>query len=294
MKLAFLISLPRSGSTLLQRSLAAHPDIYTAAEPWVLLPLLAWRAPVWGRAEYDYEVMRTAVNEFMGEDRLARFRDMLRTGMPQVYSEAHSGVFVDKTPRYALILEELEATFPDAKFIVLTRSPMSIVNSMLDVWGRGGKKWILSRYKVDLYDGLRNIVKFMRCSKAEKYILRYEDYVREPDRYRSDLFRFLGVRESAELTDARGVAAVEGSMGDPGRLRKYQQSVSTGSLDNADHICNSLRRKRLVDYLRDIGPNELSAYGYELETLLDKIKHQEGQRHLLSDVWYKITSSELR
>ncbi len=35
----FLLSLPRSGSTLLQRLLAAHPHIHTTAEPWLMLPL---------------------------------------------------------------------------------------------------------------------------------------------------------------------------------------------------------------------------------------------------------------
>ena len=35
----FLFSLPRAGSTLTQRLLAAHPAICSAAEPWILLPL---------------------------------------------------------------------------------------------------------------------------------------------------------------------------------------------------------------------------------------------------------------
>ncbi|MBA3701438.1 MAG: sulfotransferase [Rubrobacteraceae bacterium] len=34
----FLLSLPRSGSTLAQRFLAAHDAIATASEPWILLP----------------------------------------------------------------------------------------------------------------------------------------------------------------------------------------------------------------------------------------------------------------
>jgi hypothetical protein len=34
----FLLSLPRSGSTLAQRILAAHEGIATTSEPWILLP----------------------------------------------------------------------------------------------------------------------------------------------------------------------------------------------------------------------------------------------------------------
>ena len=36
----FIFSLPRSGSTLTQRVLTAHDGVASAAEPWVLLPLL--------------------------------------------------------------------------------------------------------------------------------------------------------------------------------------------------------------------------------------------------------------
>src|SRR5919107_2181016 len=36
----FLLSLPRSGSTLAQRILAAHGGIATTSEPWILLPYL--------------------------------------------------------------------------------------------------------------------------------------------------------------------------------------------------------------------------------------------------------------
>ena len=35
--LIFIISQPRSGSTLLQRVLAGHPDVATSAETWLML-----------------------------------------------------------------------------------------------------------------------------------------------------------------------------------------------------------------------------------------------------------------
>jgi hypothetical protein len=33
----FLISQPRAGSTMSQRILGSHPNIYTVSEPWILL-----------------------------------------------------------------------------------------------------------------------------------------------------------------------------------------------------------------------------------------------------------------
>jgi len=39
----FIFSLPRSGSTLMERILATHPAVGTASEPWILLPFLYTR-----------------------------------------------------------------------------------------------------------------------------------------------------------------------------------------------------------------------------------------------------------
>ena len=36
----FIFSITRSGSTLLQRVIAAHEGVATVSEPWVLLPYL--------------------------------------------------------------------------------------------------------------------------------------------------------------------------------------------------------------------------------------------------------------
>jgi len=42
--LIFILSLPRSGSTLLQRILGGHSQVHTVAEPWLMLnPLYALR-----------------------------------------------------------------------------------------------------------------------------------------------------------------------------------------------------------------------------------------------------------
>ena len=63
-----LLSLPRSGSTLLQRLLGAHSEVATAPEPWVLLPFLYALRPDDVYAEYGHRVAVSAVAEFL--DRL--------------------------------------------------------------------------------------------------------------------------------------------------------------------------------------------------------------------------------
>ena len=59
----FLLSLPRSGSTLVQRLLASHPEVATAAEPWVMLPHLYARRERGIAAEYTQPIAARAITE---------------------------------------------------------------------------------------------------------------------------------------------------------------------------------------------------------------------------------------
>ena len=55
MKPIFIVSFPRSGSTLLQRILSTSSDIATAPEPWVALPIAYMMKSVGESSEYGKE-----------------------------------------------------------------------------------------------------------------------------------------------------------------------------------------------------------------------------------------------
>ena len=103
--LIFLISQPRAGSTLLQRMLATHPEIYTTSEPWLMLhPLYALR-PEGYEAEYNADWAQSAVRDFLqalpgGED---EYLEGVRRMYTYLYERAFAGsgkrYFLDKTPR---------------------------------------------------------------------------------------------------------------------------------------------------------------------------------------------------
>jgi hypothetical protein len=59
----FLLSLPRSGSTLAQRILASHTEVATTSEPWLLLPYLYTLRDHGVYAEYSHSTMVTAIRE---------------------------------------------------------------------------------------------------------------------------------------------------------------------------------------------------------------------------------------
>ena len=64
-EIIFIISQPRSGSTLLQRILGSHKEIYTTSEPWLMLsPIYAARKSG-VQAEYDHQLSRCALKEYL-------------------------------------------------------------------------------------------------------------------------------------------------------------------------------------------------------------------------------------
>ena len=62
----FLYSLPRSGSTLLQRMLADNPVIATASEPWFLLPIVYSTKSSGVYAEYSHFCVPIALEDLSG------------------------------------------------------------------------------------------------------------------------------------------------------------------------------------------------------------------------------------
>ena len=67
LKPLFIFSLPRAGSTLLQRVLAADSQISSAAEPWVLLPFVYALREHGASAVYSHHWANFALNDFICE-----------------------------------------------------------------------------------------------------------------------------------------------------------------------------------------------------------------------------------
>ena len=122
----FLISLPRSGSTLLQRVLITHPEIDSYSESWLLLPLIQSLKESDTIANYGHRICTVALNAIIGEmGGVEYYYEVLRQFVMNIYSQIcskGSKYYLDKTPRYYLIINDIARLFPDAKYIFLFRT----------------------------------------------------------------------------------------------------------------------------------------------------------------------------
>lgn len=284
----FLFSLPRSGSTLVQRVLAADGRIATASEPWLLLPLLYWRKTGGLYAEYSHHLSRRALEDFVAllPQQEADYREAVRQFALGLYRKAappQATYFLDKTPRYHLVVADIMGLFPDARFLFLWRNPLAILASIIETWGGG--RWNIYLFKVDLFKGLAGLIDAYRAAEGRAFAVRYEDLV-EPGASVpwKALFEHLGLPYDPAVVHSFTSVRLEGSLGDPTGIRQYDH-ISVQPLEKWKQVLNNpLRKWWARRYLCWIGADRLRMIGYDLDTLLaDLAAVPTSMRFLASD-----------
>lgn len=287
----FIFSLPRTGSTLLQRLLAAHPDVSTTAEPWILLPLFYGRRERGAVAEYGHRSQVRALEDF--RDNLPRgdadIDEAVRAYALALYEKAsslRSRYFIDKTPRYHLIAEDIMRVFGEgARYVFLWRNPLAVVASIVRTWGGG--RWKFNAYYVDLFDGLAALTEAYQRRAPSAHALRYEDLVEDPRREVAACLRYVGLDPDDDVVERLSMVRLHGRMGDSTGVNRYR-SVSSQSLESWKRVLvGPYRRAWSRRYLAWIGPERLRIMGYDSAHLLEELaKTRRAPIGHASDVWY--------
>lgn len=216
----FAVGCPRSGTTLLQRMLDAHPDLavandshfipkavrgFTASENLALTPELVENARTYRRFHRlglsDEAVDGAAKNS----NTYPEFVGALYAEFAGMRGKALGG---EKTPDYAKELPLLHALFPRARFVHIIRDGRDVALSVLkwanerkgpgklDMWAEEPvavcAMWWRWQVGVGMRDG--------REIGPEKYHgIRYEDLVAEPEERLREISSFLGLPYSEKM-----------------------------------------------------------------------------------------------
>ncbi len=286
--LIFIISQPKAGSTLLQRIVAGHPDIQTSAETWLMLH------PVYGlrktgiETRYNANWAATGVREFLDHyaDGEETYREGVRRFAETIYGsvlEKHGKrLFLDKTPRYTMIVDELYELFPAAKYILLIRNPLAVLKSELHTYVKGD--WpMLSQFKPDLLDAPGRLVAARSKLGDAALEVRYEDLVTSPESTVRPLCEFLGIEFDSGLLDYSDTPAPKGRMNDPVGIHRHT-APSPGSLDKWKELgADRQLRHFALQYLAAIGDETVTALGYdpgELRREIEQAAVEQETRHV--------------
>jgi len=263
MNLGFILSVPRSGSTLLSALLSKADAIYCPPEPWLLLGL---NSLGYSHAENPANAnsLSIATAEFLNTKRLPLLADAARSIYSSVLHDSGKSVFIDKTPRYYHCLPLVEELMPEAKAIVLLRNPLDVAASYRTTWAVN-LPWILSQRAdcPELFDfvlGFRRLLNF--ADRYQVHIVRYEDLVSDPVGEMQKVFEYFGVDtpiRSGEIGDIDRRFATS-ALGDKKILGT--NSVHSRSLGSYKETFNANEIKLLVDA---IGERTFEQLGYNEE-----------------------------
>jgi len=264
-----LLSLPRSGSTLVQRILAAHEGVATASEPWLLLPLLLpLRDDVPAAGSWQpriHEALLDFTKELPEGNR--SYERAVAGAARTLYEEAAAGApyYLDKTPPYFLVFEEIVRALPEARVVVLWRNPLAVLSSVVETFCGG--RWRPQDYPTSLFGGLARLVEGSRRHQDRICAVRYEDLVGSDDSAWRRLTAFLGLEFDPVALERFSSVGLTGAMGDPVGTKAYSGLEQAPVEKWRRTISNPVRRAWARRYLDWIGDERLSTMGYEGDRL---------------------------
>ena len=273
----FVLSAPPERIDAAPADACDAPQVATSSEPWILLPQLYALRPYDAQAEYGHRTAARALHDFcdvLPGGRAAYLEEVRRTVLA-LYEQAAGGAtwFVDKTPRYHLVVDEIMELFPDARFVFLWRHPLAVAASVIESFGRG--HWNLDRYGVDLYGGVDRLVAAQARNDPRARSIRYEDLVADPEATTASIFEFLGLPPAGDAATRFTEVDLAGRMGDRTGRKRYDTVTEESVSRWRETMRNPLRKRWCAGYLRFVGPDRLTAMGYdpaEIERELSSIR----------------------
>ena len=270
-----VVGCPRSGTTLLQVMLHAHPRIAIPPENRFVVP--AYRARRRFGDLNDPENRRKLAN-WIVTDKKTKFADFKLDGnevieqvvaAPPTLGSALAAVFQayarrfgkprwgDKRPAYALQLEVIRALFPSAQIVNIVRDGRDCVASLKE----------MSWYEHDLVHAVSTwarCVDLMRRAARELpsdsfYELIYEDLVADPERELRSLCDFLG----EEYDPAMAEPATTAKVAVPKRKRHHARTRGPVTTARAGTWRQRLEPEE-ISLCEAVLGDRLRSYGYEL------------------------------
>lgn len=270
----YIFSLPRSGSTLLQKIIASNPEVYTLNETWFLLPFISARKKEGSYSLYGHKAAATAIDDFItqipeGEE---KYTKELHDFIVRIYSHAARDrkYFLDKTPRYHYYINEITTLLPESLKILLFRNPLSIVASILETFGS------LHVYNFDLYHGIRSLINYSNKLPANSIKLNYEDIVLNSDKIYDELSSFLGLNYDKDNdVNFKNINLKLNKFGTPSKNNyKPYSGISDQSLDKWKEIIGKsiLRKNFCINYVNWLGEDNLKTMGYNYKELIFELR----------------------
>jgi len=269
----------------------SHSAIGSCGEPWLALPLARMFDAGEAFSTYGHASLVRSGDNLVQQLPAGR-SDLLEAGgayLREIYSRLappETEYFLDKTPRYYKVIEELQVMLPEAKFIILRREPVAVYASMLNYIG--GQMHLLPTWEQDIVEGIPKIGEGLELLSGNCHVVDYEKLVTEPKQVLQGVLAYLGLEYSDTLMES--LAQTQVARGDQTGMKKYS-SVSAGSLDAWRQTLNSgVKRRIAMQWFEKIPDVDFESYGYRKHDQLAKLSELSVQLSLRDEFAWRMGS----
>jgi len=266
-KYVFLVGCPRSGTTLLQEMLNAHPSIALAPELFYIRNYINHPEQIGPLASIEnrQKLAEDIVNQHwfpklywetqnFKEWILSKGKSHKRVyrGLLEQYGSRKSAQWIgDKTPNNILYIQQIVDLFPNARFIHIVRDPRAVVNSWKKVpWTTGsrtGDAKVWRKYNKAIFSVPSNI-------RSKIYTVIYKELLTHPKKELTGICHFLSLDYTEEM---ESYTAMESSFEikkepwkakanrppDPNRINSWKNSLTKTEITAIESITTPLMRK---------------------------------------------------
>lgn len=277
----FVISAPRSGSTMLERMLESHSMIKGGPEPHLLTPLA--HLGVWDKvdkAPYDHILAAEAQKLFvdMLPNKEQDYWNACRAYCDTLYGRYLEGgaksICLDKTPAYALVLPFIAKVFPDAKYVVLTRHPLALFSSYANSFFDGDYAQALSHNPI-LHRYIPAMAAFLRQNETSHIHVRYEDLVQDPETWMRRVYDYIGVPFEAGTIDyGKSGQNHQKGLGDPIGVQQHSRPTTASLQKWVEELAADPEKRSMMErMLQELDPEDLACCGYPADALWDPMEN---------------------
>lgn len=261
MKRIFLVGAPRSGTTILQSLLAAHPEVISFPESkffhYLLYDQFAGKLPGRMEAFFKDEIKRPELLKDFDDSQTveAKARWFVRV-LDGLAAEQKKSIWLEKTPEHIYFIDDIERFLTDAKFIHILRNGMDTIASMYEatrsfneLWGAG---WDLNHCIGRWEHAMLTSHKYI--NKSNHILVKYEELLDNKTQILGEICNFMGI----EYDDTM--------------LVNYQEKAAHLSLNLPWHkgIERDVKSSNVHKYHKIFNRNEI-------RYILDKVQRVKGE-----------------
>lgn len=265
----FVVGCPRSGTTLVQSLLNAHPAVRSFPETHAFMESLA--DPPWDRLGLASRGSTDRIRSFLEDvdrsvladevPRVAVTWGRLARALVQVLdamaAEDGASAWVEKTPDHLEHVDRLETHVPRARFVHVLRNGPDVVASLRDVtrdhpeaWGRG-RPWSLEECAEKWAEAVRTS---LHHADDEAHLnLRYEDVADDPEATLTSILDHVGLPDRDQVLAGRSAAADEVVRGDEPWKADVAEDVENRNGERFHQALGPEERERVMDLLDGTG-----------------------------------------